>query len=102
VAHHGGTGTLSAVLAAGKPSILLPQVKCQQDYGEMLMRERLATGVFAVDSLTPELLAGAIRDAVSDERVLGAAREWQRRVLADPGLPHAADLIEQHWQTIYG
>ena len=29
VVHHGGVGTLAAVLRAGKPSIILPQVACQ-------------------------------------------------------------------------
>lgn len=100
VIHHGGCGTVAAVLRAGKPSILLPQITAQERFATMLAREHLATGVFDAHSLNPDELAAAIHTAVTDERVDRSAREWQKVVGAERGLEAAANLIEAHWNQM--
>jgi UDP:flavonoid glycosyltransferase YjiC (YdhE family) len=96
VIHHGGCGTLSAVLRAGRPSVLLPQIPPQELFGRLLAREGLSAGMLDADTLEPAALAEAIRRAVTDERVRANCRVWQGVVAADRGLPLAVDLIEAH------
>ena len=96
VIHHGGTGTVAAALRAGVPSIVLPQISCQERFGYILLRENLATGIWDSDGLQPALLAAAIDQAIHNDRVRQHARAWQQVIAADPGVPAAVDWIEQH------
>lgn len=99
VMHHGGTGTVGAVLRAGKVSVVFPQIKCQETYSLLLGRKGLATGLFEITNIYPHELAEAVRKAVADEAFQQNARAWKALVAQDPGLPGAADLIEEHWRT---
>lgn len=100
VVHHGGVGTVAAVLRAGVPSILLPQIGSQEEFGRMLLRERLATGVFDTTTLNPQVLAEAIQRAIDDSAVKDSARRWQGIVRDEGGAGSAADLIEDHWRRL--
>jgi hypothetical protein len=100
VIHHGGCGTLGAVLRAGRPSILLPQLTAQEDFGRALVRERLATGVFEARALEAGALAQALGQALHDEAVAASVRDWQARVREEGGLALAADLIQAHWRGV--
>lgn len=100
VIHHGGVGTLAAVLRAGKISILFPQVRCQEIWGWILGRAGLATGFFDVTNLYPEELADAIHRAAADEQFQRNARAWQQVIAEDMGLSGAVDLIEEHWKAV--
>jgi len=100
VIHHGGCGTVAAVLRAGKPSIVLPQVTCQEHFAWTLVRNGLATGVIDVHALDPGTLTAAVERAITDQQVVAAARTWQQIVAEDPGVTGAADLVEAHWQTV--
>jgi UDP:flavonoid glycosyltransferase YjiC (YdhE family) len=97
VIHHGGCGTVAAVLRAGIPSILLPQIMCQEHFGKMLLKEHLAIGVYDTHTLDAALLAAAVHRAVADERYREAGRRWQQRISEERGVQVAADLIEEHW-----
>jgi UDP:flavonoid glycosyltransferase YjiC (YdhE family) len=96
VIHHGGTGTVAAVLRAGTPSILLPQLTAQARFARMLTDAELATGVFDAETLSVDALAEAVRRAVGDPRVRASAARWQQVVAADPGVDGAVALIEAH------
>lgn len=96
VIHHGGTGTVAAVLRAGTPSILLPQLTAQERFGRILARAGVATGVFDVDTLRADTLADAITTAVTNTEIHAAARRWQTVVGRDPGVDGAVDAIEAH------
>lgn len=100
VLHHGGVGTLTAVLAAGVPSTIMPQIVCRQKFGQMLLKESLATAVFDLDTLSPEDLAQALVTAVTSVPVRNAARRWQSIINAEDGVTRAADLVEQYWREI--
>jgi sterol 3beta-glucosyltransferase len=100
VIHHGGTGTIGAVLRAGKVSVVLPQLKCQELYSWFLGRNGLVTGFFEITNLDPSRLAEAIDQAVNNEEFQRNARAWQKVVTADPGVTGAVDLIEEHWNTL--
>jgi len=100
IIHHGGCGTVAAVLRAGRPSILLPQVSCQEEFGRILARENLVAGVLDAQCLNHVDLAEAIQKAVADEELERNARKWQQAVLEDGGVELAAELIENHWKRI--
>lgn len=100
VIHHGGTGTTAAVLRAGIPSILLPQIVCQERYGRTLFRENLAAAVLDSHNLQTEDLARAIQRAATDARCIESARHWKNVIAAEDGVKNAADFIERHWQKI--
>ncbi len=100
VVHHGGCGTLAAVLRAGIPSVVLPQIICQETYGRLLERANLATGVLDVRTLEPAALATAIERAVTDETVRQSARRWALTVAEDRGVQVAADWIIEHARAL--
>ncbi|HET6326798.1 MAG TPA: glycosyltransferase [Planctomycetaceae bacterium] len=100
VIHHGGTGTLAAVLRAGRPSILLPQLACQETFGEILIRENLAADALDVETVDADRLASALRRVHEDERLQQSARAWQKLRKAEKGVVAAADLIEVHWEKL--
>jgi UDP:flavonoid glycosyltransferase YjiC (YdhE family) len=102
VIHHGGCGTLGAVLRAGVPSILLPQLTAQEAFGRGLLREHLATGMFEAGALAPATLADAIERAAHDQTVAASVRKWQREVQQEGGLALAAELIELHGRQATG
>jgi UDP:flavonoid glycosyltransferase YjiC (YdhE family) len=100
VVHHGGCGTAASVLRAGIPSIVLPQVDCQEQLAKMLVRENLATGVLDVHTLRPQVLAAAIHAARNSAAVRQSAQTWQKRICAEPGVRAAADWIEKHYNEV--
>jgi UDP:flavonoid glycosyltransferase YjiC (YdhE family) len=100
VIHHGGCGTLAAVLRSGKPSILLPQLTCQEHFGKMLVREKLAVDVLDVESLDVERLAQALTRALDDEQIRQSVQAWQTVRRQEKGVTAAADLIETHWREL--
>ena len=96
VIHHGGSGTVSAVLRSGRPSILLPQIASQEKFGEILTRENLVTGVFDVNQVTELDLAQAIQAAVTEEKFREFVQIWSQKIERDLGVKAAADRLEQH------
>ena len=96
VIHHGGAGTVGAVLRAGRPSIVLPQLLPQQRFADMLVRERLATGVFDARTVSADTLAASVGRALEDQSVVDSALRWRRHVEAEDGVAAAARAIEAH------
>lgn len=100
VVHHGGTGTVGAVLRAGVPSVLLLQIAPQHAWARVLLRAHLCAGVLDVATLTAPALAGALRRAVDDDSLRHSARHWQSALAGEAGLAHAVALIEAHGRRV--
>jgi hypothetical protein len=100
VIHQGGLGTLTEVLHAGVPSIILPQIPPQEDFYRVLDRNHLAAGNFDAATVDPLALAGAIQRALTDEEMGRSCRHWQGVVAAERGLDRALDLIEEHAKNL--
>jgi len=96
IIHHGGCGTIAAVLQAGKVSIVLPQITAQELFARLLAREHLATAILDVATLTPAALAVAITRSLHDQEARQSARKWQRISSGERGVQAAADLIGAH------
>lgn len=99
VLHHGGSGTVGAVLRAGVPAILLPQIGSQQRFAAMLRREGVCTGILDTAQLDVAALEGALHTAMQDAATREAVRKWQTVTRAEHGLQRAADRIELHAAT---
>jgi UDP:flavonoid glycosyltransferase YjiC (YdhE family) len=96
VLHHGGCGTAAAVLRAGVPSVVMPQVLCQQHLAEALARQGLSAATLDTRSLHVDDLARAIATAASDDQLIANARRFGDTIRRDPGVAGAAGQIEEH------
>lgn len=96
IVHHGSHGATAAALMAGRPSIVMPYIGCQETMGKALLWAGVATGVLDPMSFDPSRLAGAIRDALGDARVHTAVAHWHAMIVADGGVSRAAYLVEDH------
>ncbi|MEZ6099219.1 MAG: glycosyltransferase [Pirellulaceae bacterium] len=98
VIHHGGCGTLTAVLRVGVPSIILPQVPSQQHFGKLLMERKLATACLGPDrdASTGDQLRRGIERAASDPQIRRACDDWRGIVTDDDGIATATQLVVDH------
>ncbi|HET8697793.1 MAG TPA: glycosyltransferase, partial [Gammaproteobacteria bacterium] len=92
VVHHGGMGTLAAVLRAGKPSVVLPLANDQFDNGVRL-RGRGVAAVLDPRKTTARAVARAIRELLHDAGAARAAALIGERVRASNGTRRAAEAI---------
>jgi UDP:flavonoid glycosyltransferase YjiC (YdhE family) len=102
VVHHGGTGTVAAVLAAGRPSVVVPQIACQQIFGEILMRDGAASAMVNLDGGDGDALAAAVDAAIADPRHGQRARHWAAQLAKGDGLARAVELIDEHARGVLG
>ncbi len=96
VVHRGSHGATAAALHAGKASVVVPHIACQETMGKALMWAGVGTAILDPDACDATLLARAMLLAVSDPAVAEAVGRWQATVAAEPGVVLAADLIERH------
>jgi hypothetical protein len=97
VIHHGGSGTVAAVLRAGVPSILRTYIGSQQRFAELLGQRGLCTGVLDQVRLSAADLAEEIARCVGDVTARQAAIRMGRAMAMEAdGLVRAMDLIEAH------
>lgn len=103
VIHHGGSGTVAAVLLAGVPCLLRTSIGSQQRYAELLQRHGLCAGLLQGHPLRALELAGAMSRALEDPSARPTAAKWRRALALEPnGLDKAADLIEMHGRFLAG
>ncbi|NEE03922.1 nucleotide disphospho-sugar-binding domain-containing protein [Phytoactinopolyspora halotolerans] len=95
IVHHGGSGTSGTALAAGRPQVVCPAAEPGQRFNGWRAH---ATGVapppLVRRDLTPESLAAAIRQAVTDERLAANAEEMRRKIRAENGVSTAVGILE--------
>jgi len=96
VIHHGGCGTVAAVIRAGKPSVLLPRIISQEHFAGLLGRRNLSAGTMNADTVSVDELANVIAIASSDKELAVSAANWASIVSRDGGVAEAADEIESH------
>ena len=95
VVHHGGAGTTGAGLRAGVPSVVTPFVADQPNWARRI--EEMGVGPRAIPfrELTAELLADAIRQAISDTAMRQRASDIGMRISSEDGVGTAIDLFER-------
>ena len=94
VIHHGGAGTTHAATRAGVPQMLVPHLLDQFYFAPRI--ERLGVGPAALPrpSLTPELLAKALKALCSEPSWRERAQVIGAQVSAETGRQDAAALLE--------
>jgi sterol 3beta-glucosyltransferase len=94
--HHGGAGTTAAALRAGIPAIVAPLVADQPSWARTV--ESLGAGPPPIPfrKLTPNRLAGAIQQAITDPGIRQRARDISDRLRSEDGVGRAAELVTNY------
>lgn len=95
IVHHGGAGTTAAALRAGRPQVVCPFVGDQPFWGRRMHQLGVAPEPIALRRLSAPRLAAAIREAIDDPAMIGAARRLGDQVRAENGVATAVDVLEQ-------
>ena len=89
VVHHGGAGTMSAGIALGRPTVIVPFFGDQPFWGAMIARAGAGPKPIPFKELTAEGLANAILQALKPE-TLERARELGERIREEKGCESGA------------
>ncbi|MFC0436884.1 macrolide family glycosyltransferase [Kutzneria buriramensis] len=92
--NHGGTGTVMEGLAAGVPTVVVPQMAEHRATADRVVALGLGR-LIAPDELTPRLLRRAVDAVVADEAVHAGLRWMRQEIHAAGGARAAADFVEQ-------
>jgi sterol 3beta-glucosyltransferase len=94
VVHHGGAGTTGAGLRSGVPNIVVPFGVDQPFWGSRVHALGAGPRPIPRRALTREALAAALRQAVTDGAMRGAAARIGTEIRADDGVTTAVQAIE--------
>ena len=97
VVHHGGSGTTSAALRAGRPMVVVPHLGDQPYWGQRVQALGVAPAPIARPKLTAERLARAIRTACSSEAMRSRAGELGAKIRDEDGVAVAVRLLERYF-----
>ncbi|MFI6482714.1 glycosyltransferase [Nonomuraea sp. NPDC050663] len=95
VAHHCGSGTTGAGLAAGVPSVALPAVRDQRLWGARLAALGVTPDVIPFRSLTAERLGAALASAVSEGSYRSRARELAAALADEDGAAAVVEAVKR-------
>ena len=84
VVHHGGAGTSAAGIALGKPTVIVPFFGDQPFWGAMIAKAGAGPQPIPNNTLTPENLASAIKEALKPS-TLERAKELGARIASEEG-----------------
>jgi UDP:flavonoid glycosyltransferase YjiC (YdhE family) len=92
--HHGGAGTTHAVLAAGRPSVVVGFMEEQIAWGRRLLSRGVCGGVFRWRPAKPAQMASALRRAALDPAMRARAEALGKSVANEDGVASAVGAIE--------
>ncbi|CAE6514541.1 unnamed protein product [Rhizoctonia solani] len=95
VCHHGGAGTTSAGLKAGKPTIVVPFFGDQPFWGAMIARAGAGPEPIPQDELSTRKLIAAF-EFVKSSRARGAAERMGRQIRNESGVMLGVDSFHKH------
>ena len=95
VVHHGGAGTTSAGLRAGKPTVICPFMGDQPYWGDVVHRMGLGPKPIPQKRLTANLLASAISESVGDESKRVKAVELGEKLRSENGVMRAVEIVSE-------
>ncbi|MEO1762748.1 MAG: glycosyltransferase [Cyanobacteria bacterium J06629_18] len=96
VVHHGGSGTTSAGLRAGVPSIIVPFGADQPFWGQVVAAKGIGPTAIPQKQLTVDKLAAAIETALDDEEMKKRAAALGEKIRAEDGVKTAIEVINNH------
>ncbi|KFZ19533.1 hypothetical protein V502_03594 [Pseudogymnoascus sp. VKM F-4520 (FW-2644)] len=95
VVHHGGAGTMSAGIALGRPTVIVPFFGDQPFWGAMVARAGAGPLPIPYKSLTADGLANSILEALKPE-TLERARELGELIREEDGCKSGAENFHAH------
>jgi sterol 3beta-glucosyltransferase len=95
VVHHGGAGTTSAGLHLGRPTFIVPQAVDQPFWGRRIYELDCGPRPVRLRRLTPEILAGALKDLTSKPLYRQKAAALAEVLEAEDGTEKAIKVIER-------
>lgn len=95
VVHHGGAGTTSAGLRAGRPSILIPFSGDQPFWAQRVTALGVGPAAIPFKKLSAKQLVVAIRTATSDQAMQRRAVALGRQIRAENGIASAVEAFER-------
>lgn len=95
VVHHGGAGTMSAGIALGRPTVIVPFFGDQPFWGAMVARAGAGPMPIPYKSLTADGLANSILEALKPE-TLERARELGELIREEDGCKSGAESFHAH------
>ncbi len=97
VVHHGGIGTLSQVLAAGRPQLIVPLAFDQPDNASRLKRLGVAE-VIAPSHYRARTVAGALDKLLASSSVRTTCGTLAARMKSEHGVDAACDALSHHFR----
>merc|ERR1719321_366252 len=95
IVHHGGIGTTTAGLRAGRPNIITPILYDQFDSAEQVRNLGQGIGLKHFSKLTAEDVAKAIKQCIDDKDMQMKAQDVSKKLRSRDGLQDAANLINK-------
>ena len=93
VVSHGGSGSLTATLAHGLPSVLLP-LGADQPHNAQRAEELGLARTLDAATATPDAIRRSVVDALDDRAALDRARRMADEIDALPGVADVVPLLE--------
>jgi sterol 3beta-glucosyltransferase len=93
VVHHGGAGTTHTAVAAGAPSVVIPQIGDQRYWAARLRTLGAAHAPLSHARLTGETLAAAVTTTVASPRFRAAAAALGERLAVEDGAGETVRLL---------
>lgn len=100
VVHHGGAGTMSAGIALGKPTVIVPFFGDQPFWGAMVARAGAGPLPVPFKELTAAKLAESILEALKPE-TLERAKELGEKIREERGCPSGAESFHANLDSEY-
>lgn len=96
VVHHGGVGTTSACLYAGKPMLVMPFIVDQFFWGKYVHEWGVGPNPLPVKKCTLEVFEERLEILQTHEHYKNKAQDWQQRLLAEePGVDSTYQVMMQ-------
>lgn len=95
VIHHGGLGTTSSALHAGRPSFIGPFMMDQKYWGHRVFQLGAGPDQLPIQDWTLDLLTARIRDLAANPSYASRAAEIGRAMEQEDGTANAVEVIER-------
>lgn len=94
IIHHGGIGTFSEALRAGKPQVIKPMYWDQFDNGKLARSMGVGETILPED-FNADVLTATLKRILSSTEMAAACRDYRNKVDHHDGILAAADFLEQ-------
>jgi sterol 3beta-glucosyltransferase len=97
VVHHGGAGTLAAGIRAGCPTIVCATQGDQPFHGSIVQARGIGRylGMVGSPKLTAGSIAAGIKEVMTDQSIISAARAISAQVQSEEGVENAISFIDK-------